>query len=191
MWTVTSSASSHMQSVSLPTLASERAIPTARKIGASTVQHSHASVRDAPSALSSPKMGVSVVGIGASEECGLRDLGFEVSAFCEPDPEMNKFGRLAFPDAAVFNTLEEAMSDVEAIEKLLATMECVVLTLPCQNETALKNLNRSTPRPRPTSSPKLSSSSSRAFSLSLSAVRDDTSQGRITHVPSGRGLSPS
>ena len=88
-----------------------------------------------------PETGVFVIGIEASGECGLGDLGLKVSAFCEPDPEMNRFGRLAFPDTVAFDTLEEAMSDVEAMEKLLATTECVILTLPCQNETALKDLN--------------------------------------------------
>ena len=33
------------------------------------------------------------------------------------------------------------MPDVSAMKNLLATTECVVLTLPCQNETALKDLN--------------------------------------------------
>ena len=32
-----------------------------------------------------PKMGVLVTGSGAAGECGLKDLGFEVTAFCEPD----------------------------------------------------------------------------------------------------------
>jgi hypothetical protein len=95
-------------------------------------------------ALSTPEphsMNVFVIGIGASGECGLSDLNLNVSAFCEPDPDMNKFARLAFPGAVAFNTLEEAMSDVSAIEALLVSTECVVLTLPCQNETALKDLN--------------------------------------------------
>ena len=104
----------------------------------STLRHQH---HDRMSNPQLSKIGVLVVGCGAAGEVGLSDLGFMVNAFCESDPEMNVFARRAFPDAVAFDTLGDAMSDVVARQEILLTTECVFLTPPCTDETALRDLN--------------------------------------------------
>ena len=86
-------------------------------------------------------MGVFVVGSGAAGEVGLSYLGFVVNAFCEPDAKINAFARRTFPVTVDFGTLEEAMADVVMMQEILLTTECMFLTLPCTDETALRDLD--------------------------------------------------